>query len=311
MPPARHAVEVRRNLGDSGIGLQIRRQLEKHRSKLSRAAPKAQSCQKARNKIFRPFQALDVRNHLMRFNAETKMRRRFLNPILDRGLFHQLPKGKVYFDRIKLRGVVTAEIFSARAWRDKSQASSSDRPIQMCRQKVEPWQALKVASRSTTHSGRDYTLRLGLRADDAFAAFSRGARTNFLRFIFSLGGHRNWRRFLWCRSRDSLEIGQPLLQFEHRGEQVAQLLHACDNLPRFEHQQVRIFLLERIARTSSHFTGVETVGCSRARNEYTATVVLCSSFWLQSTRTFPVRTCFFMSETTSSGCSCSSNCASA
>ena len=39
--------------------------------------------------------------------------------------------------------------------------------------------------------------------------------------------------------------------------------------------------------TSSQVTGVDTVGCSRARSEYTETVVLCSSFWLQSTNTFP------------------------
>ena len=44
--------------------------------------------------------------------------------------------------------------------------------------------------------------------------------------------------------------------------------------------------------TSSHVTGVDTVGCSRARNEYTAIVVLCSSFWLQSTNTLPVRRFF-------------------
>src|SRR5664279_295095 len=62
--------------------------------------------------------------------------------------------------------------------------------------------------------------------------------------------------------------------------------------------------------TSSHFTGVETVGRSFARNEYTHTVVLWSSFWLQSTSTLPVRSAFFMSETTSSGCCRSSNRAS-
>ena len=48
-------------------------------------------------------------------------------------------------------------------------------------------------------------------------------------------------------------------------------------------------------------TGIETVGRSRARREYTPTVVLCGSFWLQSTSTFPPRSDFFMLETTSSG----------
>src|SRR5579863_957799 len=59
--------------------------------------------------------------------------------------------------------------------------------------------------------------------------------------------------------------------------------------------------------TSSQLTGVDAVGCSLARREYTATVVLCSSFWLQSTKTLPVRRLFFMSETTCCGCSCSNN----
>src|SRR5215472_11830561 len=44
--------------------------------------------------------------------------------------------------------------------------------------------------------------------------------------------------------------------------------------------------------TSSHVTGVETVGRSRARSEYTLTVVLYSSFWLQSISTLPSRSVF-------------------
>ena len=47
--------------------------------------------------------------------------------------------------------------------------------------------------------------------------------------------------------------------------------------------------LSRQSRTSSHVTGVDTVGRSRARSEYTQTVVLCSSFWLQSMKTLPLR----------------------
>ena len=46
---------------------------------------------------------------------------------------------------------------------------------------------------------------------------------------------------------------------------------------------------------------METVGCANARREYTHTVVLCWAFWLQSTNTFPLRTDFFISDTTSSG----------
>src|SRR3954447_4055000 len=67
----------------------------------------------------------------------------------------------------------------------------------------------------------------------------------------------------------------------------------------------------RQASTSSHATGVETVGLSFARSEYTFTVVLCSSFWLQSTSTFPGRNSFDIRETTRSGCCFSSSSATA
>jgi len=53
--------------------------------------------------------------------------------------------------------------------------------------------------------------------------------------------------------------------------------------------------------TSAQVTGVDTVGRGRARSEYTLMVVLCGSFWLQSTSTFPTRSCFFIRSTTSSG----------
>src|SRR6266851_2174872 len=62
--------------------------------------------------------------------------------------------------------------------------------------------------------------------------------------------------------------------------------------------------------TSSHVTGVDTVGRARARSEYTFTVVLYSSFWLQSMRTRPVRSSLSCLCTTSSGCCSSNSCAS-
>jgi flagellar motor switch/type III secretory pathway protein FliN len=50
------------------------------------------------------------------------------------------------------------------------------------------------------------------------------------------------------------------------------------------------------APSSSQVTGIETVGTSRARIEYTHTVVLCRSFWLQSTNTLFFRRSFRMLE---------------
>src|SRR5207253_5930778 len=63
-----------------------------------------------------------------------------------------------------------------------------------------------------------------------------------------------------------------------------------------------LFFFRQLA-TSSQVTGVETVGSSLARSEYTQMVVLCSSFWLQSTNTFPLRTAFDMFDVTRSTCS--------
>ena len=53
------------------------------------------------------------------------------------------------------------------------------------------------------------------------------------------------------------------------------------------------------------------MGLSRARSEYTATVVFALSFWLQSMKTFPLRSWVLIRDTTSSGCSDSSMSASA
>jgi hypothetical protein len=63
----------------------------------------------------------------------------------------------------------------------------------------------------------------------------------------------------------------------------------------------------RQARTSSQVTGVETVGRSFARTEYTLIVVLCSSFCDQSTKIFPARSDFVMRDTTRSGICVSSS----
>src|SRR6266571_4489482 len=52
--------------------------------------------------------------------------------------------------------------------------------------------------------------------------------------------------------------------------------------------------------SSSHVTEVETVCSSLARSEWTQMVVLSSSFWLQSTNTFPLRTVCDMFEVTRS-----------
>src|SRR3981081_456662 len=47
----------------------------------------------------------------MRFYAETKVRRRILNPILNSGFFDQLAEGEIYFYSVELRRVVAEEFF--------------------------------------------------------------------------------------------------------------------------------------------------------------------------------------------------------
>jgi hypothetical protein len=67
----------------------------------------------------------------------------------------------------------------------------------------------------------------------------------------------------------------------------------------------------RQAATSPQVTGVETVGCSRARSEYGAMVVLDPLFCDQSMRTLPGRADFVIRDTTRRGSSRSSRCANA
>ena len=55
----------------------------------------------------------------------------------------------------------------------------------------------------------------------------------------------------------------------------------------------------RHRRTSTHVTGVATVGTSRPRTEYGAIVVLAGLFWLQSMKTLPSRRAFVVVAVTS------------
>src|SRR5918995_643156 len=69
--------------------------------------------------------------------------------------------------------------------------------------------------------------------------------------------------------------------------------------------QITVLLDPAVRSTSSQVTGAETVGSSRPRSEYGATVVFAALFWLQSTSTLPARARFSMREITRSRCSIS------
>lgn len=106
------------------------------------------------------------------------------------------------------------------------------------------------------------------------------------------------------------EARESLRQREHGGEQVAVASHSLQHLIGGERQ------LRGVLRVQAGLHLVPRHGSrdgrrSRARGEYTATVVLWRSFWLQSTSTRPPRRSLACRETTSSGSACSSSSATA
>ena len=82
-------------------------------------------------------------------------------------------------------------------------------------------------------------------------------------------------------------VGSSCSTRQHRREQIAELARSGrgHRAPRTRARSSP----SAHACTSSHVTGVDTVGRGRARSEYGAMVVLCSAFWLQSTKTLPGR----------------------
>ena len=103
-----------------------------------------------------------------------------------------------------------------------------------------------VPCQRALHASRDYTLRHFFRAcGSSQRFFFRLRRTASAGHPPPARQSRSSLR-LRCRScRKLLQIRQPLFQVEHRRKQIAHLFHARHHLLRFEHQQARIFLLER------------------------------------------------------------------
>src|SRR5438552_5516357 len=97
-------------------------------------------------------------------------------------------------------------------------------------------------------------------------------------------------------------FGNPCLSFSTGSKRSPIFSTRARTLSERNFRRSALFFFRQLA-TSSQVTGVETVGSSLARSEYTQMVVLCSSFWLQSTNTFPLRTDFDMLEVTRSPCS--------
>ena len=67
-------------------------------------------------------------------------------------------------------------------------------------------------------------------------------------------------------SRAWLEPREALVQRQDGGEQVAELLLSLERLVRLEDERLRV-AASATSSTSSHRSGVETVGRSRARSE--------------------------------------------
>src|SRR5579872_1585850 len=91
------------------VRLQVRWKLEQDWAEFARGGQRFNRRQESRNEVFGSLQPLDVRDDLVRLNAEPKMRRRVLHPVPDRGFLDELPKGEIYFDGIELGRIVTQE----------------------------------------------------------------------------------------------------------------------------------------------------------------------------------------------------------
>src|ERR1035438_969173 len=129
------------------IRLQIRRKLKQHRSQLARGGQWLNGRQKSRHKIFRALEPLDMRDDLMRLDAETKMRGRILQPVLDGRLFDKLPEGKIHFDRIESVGVVIQKFFLRQLDGVKIRLPTRVSPSR--RSGVDLWHNVRSAPRST------------------------------------------------------------------------------------------------------------------------------------------------------------------
>ena len=92
------------------IRLQIRRKLKQHRPEFAGRCQRLNGREKSRQKVVRRLESLDVGDDLMRLDAETKVCRRILHPVLNRRFFDQLPKREIDFDGVQLRGVVVQEL---------------------------------------------------------------------------------------------------------------------------------------------------------------------------------------------------------
>src|ERR1700674_6131388 len=85
-------------LEQRGIRLQVRRKLKQYRPQLACCGKRLNCRQESRHKVFRALEPLDMRNDLMRLDAEPEMSGRILQPVLDGRFFDQLAEGKIHFD---------------------------------------------------------------------------------------------------------------------------------------------------------------------------------------------------------------------
>jgi hypothetical protein len=97
---------------------------------------------------------------------------------------------------------------------------------------------------------------------------------------------------------------------EHALEDVAAIVDALDHSA-ISKTSASASPVSKASSTSSHPTGVDTVGRSFARIEQAHTINLCSVFWLHSMSTFPARSDLAMRDTTASGVAASSSSATA
>src|SRR5207302_4280048 len=245
-----------------------------------------------------------VSDHLVGLYTEAEMFGRFRNPFLDGGVFEQLAEAEVDFHRVQLAGVVGKKIFLRQLFRIKRGLPAWIGPS-------------GGAGKELRHSGRErvrsanYILRRffpggALWREDLDAFFLADDALVFGRELPLISA---WAAISTASGSGAAAASLPksgnfCLSFSTGSKRSPNLSTRSNTCGASKTSRLGSFFLN-VRSTSSQVTGVETVGRSRARSEYTAMVVLCSSFWLPFTKTLLVRRAFFMSDTIKSRCSCS------
>src|ERR1700674_5500647 len=206
-----------------------------------------------------------MRQHLVRLDGEAKMLGRFGDPVLDGRLFYQLAESVIDFDGIQFRCVESQKFLLRKFLRVESGLPRRISPSGGANVEVRHMVYLLSALRGG--ASRDYTLRRFAGSDFAFVFVV------FLGVFFSArGGASPWAAMLMASSTFSDSAASPA----NCGSFCFSFCTGSNRSPIFSTRASTSFASNTsrpasfffsACSTSSQVTGVETVGCSRARRE--------------------------------------------